>query len=542
MSRARLNVRATLLLGAILVLAAALRFWALGHGLPFVMARPDEVETLRHTVGFPQGDMNPRWFVYPNLFFWIIWLWEELCLGVRRIVADVPSYSTLLESDMPTLILQGRVLIALLGVATVGLVHRFGRREGGAALGLVAALLLATCFLHVRDSHALKADVPLAFGVLVSLWTLARYRDEPTVARAVIAGAAIGITTALKYPGVILLLTAWHTVPSHGSGWQRLLPARSFVWLALVATLVFLAGCPYLLIDRELLVTTFTFSVKAVYWMRPHLAPREGAPLADQIAAFLATRTFAYHLHTSLRYGCGIAMALATPFALALAFRRGTPAFPRLAASFVVVYWAVIGWSQVPLTRYWTPTTPLLALLVGRLVLAIAGAVPAGLVRQAVTLGLVALLVAEPLAANIAHNRIAAREDTRVEATAWMAAHLPPGAVVARLGSSYFPIADPALPPGVRAAELELGETDLDRHGVTHVVTHEHPLHFSRPNPTQMHVLQPRLRLLAEFSPFTGAPTGGFEPDDAYYVPFHDFGGVVRPGPIVRVYALTPPS
>jgi hypothetical protein len=533
---------ARLSLGAILLLAAVLRFWALGHGLPFVMARPDEVETLQHTVGFPQGDMNPRWFVYPNLFFWIVWLWEELCLGVRRLVADVPSYGTLLESDMPTLILQGRVLIALLGVATVALVYRLGRREGGTALGLVSALLLATCFLHVRDSHALKADVPLTIGVLVSLWTLARYRDEPTVARAVLAGTAIGITTALKYPGVILLFTAWHAAAGHGSGWRRMLPARSFVWIVVVATIVFLAACPYLLIDRELLVTTFSFSVRAVYWMRPHLAPREGAPVADQLAAFLATRTFAYHVHTSLRYGCGIAMALATPAALLLAFRRDTPSLPRLAASFVIVYWAVIGWSQVPLTRYWTPTTPLLALLVGRLVLAIAHAVRPGAVRHVVTAGLVMCLVAEPLAASIAHNRIAAREDTRVEATAWMAAHLPPGAVVARLGSAYFPIADPMLPPGVRAAPLELGETDLDRHGVTHVVTHEHPLHFSRPNPTQMHTLQPRLRLLAEFSPFAGPPTGGFEPDDAYYVPFHDFAGVVRPGPIVRVYAFTPPS
>ena len=49
--------------------------------------------------------------------------------------------------------------------------------------------------------------------------------------------------------------------------------------------------------------------------------------------------------------------------------------------------------------------------------------------------------------------------------------------------------------------------------------------------------LQPHLRRLAEWSPFTGGPAGGFEDEDAFYVPFYDFVGVERPGPLVRVYA-----
>src|SRR5439155_22789181 len=83
-------------------------------------------------------------------------------------------------------------------------------------------------------------------------------------------------------------------------------------------------------------------------------------------------------------------------------------------------------------------------------------------------------------------------------------------AVVAVLGSLYFPVADPDLPPGVTRASLVPGETDLASHGVTHVVTHWHHqlTAFSQPPLAQMAALLPHLRLLAEFSPFAGVPAG----------------------------------
>jgi hypothetical protein len=151
---------------------------------------------------------------------------------------------------------------------------------------------------------------------------------------------------------------------------------------------------------------------------------------------------------------------------------------------------------------------------------------------------LVAVLGAESLADAIAHNRIAARTDTRVETTRWIAANVPSGSMVAILGSTYFPIADPELPPTVRRVEVPLGETDFDRHGIDYVVTHEHLLPFSQVNAAQARVLAERCTRLVEFSPFAGAPGGGFEILDAYYVPFYDFAPVVRPGPLVRVCRL----
>ena len=39
-----------------------------------------------------------------------------------------------------------------------------------------------------------------------------------------------------------------------------------------------------------------------------------------------------------------------------------------------------------------------------------------------------------------------------------------------------------------------------------------------------------------------GASPAVFEPGDAYYIPFHGFAGVRRPGPLIRIYELEPPA
>ena len=103
--------------------------------------------------------------------------------------------------------------------------------------------------------------------------------------------------------------------------------------------------------------------------------------------------------------------------------------------------------------------------------------------------------------------------------------------------ATLFTYADPELPPTVHRVPADVAVDAYGAAGVTHVVTHEHTIPFSRLDPQQMARLAPHLRLLAEFTPYTAGPAGGFEAEDAFYIPFYAFAGVERPGPRVRVYA-----
>jgi hypothetical protein len=239
-----------------------------------------------------------------------------------------------------------------------------------------------------------------------------------------------------------------------------------------------------------------------------------------------------------LRYGAGLLSALLAPAAVIWGFANGRP-LAVLTAATAVLYYLVMSASPVGMARYMTPLMPWLALLEAGMLGALAARIrDRRLAAVALTLGTLAL-AAEPLISAVAHNRVIDHTDTRVLATRWMAENLPRGAKVLVLGNRVWFWGQPQFPPGVRLAAVKPDMESLQQAGVGYVLTHEHMLFSSRVDPVVMERLDPHLRLLADFDPF--APGGDdviFEARDAYYVPFHGFAGVTRPGPRVRIYAL----
>src|SRR5947208_1988115 len=64
--------RGALLLAAITVVGAAVRFWGIGFGLPHTYARPDEDAIVTIATRIYRDGPNPHFFVYPTLAFWAI--------------------------------------------------------------------------------------------------------------------------------------------------------------------------------------------------------------------------------------------------------------------------------------------------------------------------------------------------------------------------------------------------------------------------------------------------------------------------------------
>src|SRR5581483_5449078 len=474
--RRRLSHAAPLLaLLAIVAVAAWLRFWALGFGLPHALARPDEKEILEPTLRFARGELNPQYHVYPGLYLYSVWLWGEAGLRVRGFFAPTPPYPTAVQKDIAGLpggtggdVLRiGRALSALAGTLTVLAVYLVARPRAGPSTGLVAAALLATCFLHVRDSHALKAEALLTLAMVPALAACARVAEQPTARRAASAGVWIGIATGMKQPGSLLLvpLYAAGVLGSRGSGWRRFFPAV-VVLGALVAVAVFVATGPYLVLDWGFVWKQMGPSVGTV------LAPEGGAA---------QPRAFPYHVTVSLRHGAGLAFALLVLPAVAYGFVGAEPLF-FLGALFSLLWFFVIGVSPVHHVRYLTPILPVLCLLVARLL--VRAARPLG--RAAVPALAVATvaIAAEPFAASVAHDRILAETDTRVLAARWLADHARAGDEVAVLGTMTFwgtGYGVPVMPPGVRRRDLHGDDRDVG--GARFVLTHEHQLPFSRVDP-----------------------------------------------------------
>jgi hypothetical protein len=544
---------------AILLLAAGLRFWALDFGVPNPRTRPDEYPVIQHTRRPALGNYDVRWSVYPHAYVYATWLWSETGLRVAQGLGLQPEgdYAAIVQSDPTRLYPLARSLSAVAGTAAVLVLMLLTRGAFGNAAALAAGMLLATSFLHARDSHGIKPDVLLSLATIGTFALLPPLLRRPSLWAGAAAGLGVGAAMGAKYPGVLLALPVYAAavMGSDQRGWRRLLPAP-VVAAGLAAAAFFVFTSPYLVLESD----NYMWVLRVVFpqlFAGPALpgdtASAEGAAPQPEFAEYGEGDwwvAFAYHARFSLRYGMGLLPALLAPIAVAWGFASRLP-LAICASLFALVYFVVIGLSPAIVARYMTPLVPVLYFLeagmLWTLVTRLASLrapirvfgreVPAALAATLALAAVTGILAAGPLAASVAHNRIAAREDTRVQATRWMEEKLPPGTRLVILGEVLMPYGRPVPPRGSKLLRLDASPEALEEAGVEVVVMHEHELYSSTVDPEVKRLLAPRLELLAEFDPYTERRSEAvFEEIDPYYIPVHGFAGVALPGPRVRIY------
>ena len=199
-----------LCLAAIILSAIGLRFWGIGFGLPNVNCRPDESILVHKALSIASGDLNPHFFNYPSFQFYLLALVYGLYFAGGWVVgsfAGVAQFELGFYTDPSAFYAIGRSATAVLGVVSVGIVYRLGAGMGGARSGLLSAAFLATCFLHVRDSHFLTVDVPAMCYALLAFACIWRFLDKKNVSAFYAAAGFIGLAASTKY-NVALLMPA----------------------------------------------------------------------------------------------------------------------------------------------------------------------------------------------------------------------------------------------------------------------------------------------------------------------------------------------
>lgn len=549
---------------AIVLVAAALRFDGLSVGLPNQRTRPDEQPVVLEMLQPARGDYALDMLVYPNAYVYATWLWIEAGLAVGPTFGmEVPGgYEKTLHRAPGRIYELGRAMSALAGTLAVLLAMLMARRAWGTEAALATGVLAATCFLHARDSHALKPDAILSLTCLVALAGAVRLAERPSPGSVLGAGLGLGLAMATKYTGILmgvpLYVAGWMGEAKPGRmgetkpGWRRLLPWPAIV-AGIVGAAVFVLTSPHLIFQGALL----EWSRALVGVVLPDLFPMpEGGLIGDSGPGLLepvppgvdlanyANRPWyhglVFHTTFTLWYGIGVVATLLSPFAIAWGFARRRP-LPVLAAVACSVQFFVMALTPAVTARYLTQMLPMLLLLE-------AGLLAWGVQRlpsawRGWALGCLVMAVStQPLLATLGHNRIASETDTRVLATEWLASNLEPRPRLAFAGSVLMPYGQPEPPKGARVVARGLDAAKLAEAGAEILVTHEHSLYFSTLDEAALARLRPGLTLLAEFDPAASpdAIPAVFEETDAYYIPVHGFDRVSRPGPLVRIYGLEP--
>jgi 4-amino-4-deoxy-L-arabinose transferase-like glycosyltransferase len=352
------------------------------YGLPYPLLNPDERSIVPRAWEMAHGGgLDPGWYDYPSL---VIELVAPFQLGLGD-----PSY------------LAARLVIVAVGVAGVAAAWWLGARAYGPLAGFAAAGFTAVATTHVAYSRTAVTDVPFTTLVTGSLALLVTRRLE-------LAGAAAGLATAAKYPGVVLL------VPLVVAGWQE---RRRLLFAIGLAAAAFVVASPFVLLHAR---DAWSDAARVSERAREGWLGFEGDGSAP--VAFV----------DRLWEGIGPALLVAVVgLVLALVRRRQADL---VLASFGLAYFATLLPLDAHFDRYVLPLVPVLGAL-------------AGSVRALAPVTLLLLVV--PLTWSIRDGRELTRRDTREDAQAWIEQRLPAGARVA---------ADPSAPPldGPVALRFEL--------------------------------------------------------------------------------------
>jgi len=411
--------------------------------------------------------------------------------------------------------------------------------------GLIAAALLGTSYMFVREHHHGMFDAPAATAVIVSLWFSGCYVVRPTVGALV--GATVGAALALssKWNAAVAgcaPILAFLLAPPPPSGRTRAcaIAMAAGVFAVLIA-------CPVVLLDPGR-VARHLRDVFEFFEKLGNVVRRQGGPL--------------YTFGDVMRNGLGICLSLATVVGtLALIGRRARPLYPL--AAFTWLYAYIVWRSPLPINRYTLPLAAPVAVL---------AAYGLHQIRPLpLRLSAAAVLVALGLPACIAYDRLLAREDTRVTAARWLRANVRPDAVVFLPGSILLPgylgpdlprpTFDPHVLPPERAAALTArmdppfprrrffvppahyderpaGRERLAPWSNSVVVTSElydGPFAKESTAPELVSELERHGVLLADYPVIAAEGTRTYEPE-MNFVPMRGIATLARPGPRLRIW------
>ncbi len=512
---------------AILALAAGVRVRGIGYGLPSTYCRPDEDRLIAVALRLSPADLNPGYFVWPGLPFYLSRAALETAVLLRPVLSGGSALELYLR-DPGWVHLLFRAVFLLAGLATVYLLYVAGRRLFSPAAGLLAAFFLALSFLHVRDSRFAMLDIPTALLAVSFFLPAAGVLRRGRWGDYLAAGLLLGLASAVKYYGAVLavpLLAAHFSRDRRETG--RLLSALG------AAGLFFFLGSPY----------TFLAAGAAFREIRGEIISGQfvtGFRLLPEIAT---PRGWLYHPLFSLRWGLGLPLSAAALFGTGYCFFRACRGGKeeRLIVSFILAFYLTLAFGRSCFIRYTILLLPFLGLAAAVLLDRLLPNRPG---KGLILAGTAILLVAEPSLRIVRLNTLLARPDTRLAAGRWMEENIPPSDLLVfpqpllwtrPEGHQFYPNRV-VLPSGSGPEELR---HLLDRPfpGEKWVVTGEHPLAYAGLDSGIREKLEGEGEPAAEFRGLKAdGPEPVFDPFDAFFVPLAGFSGVVNPGPDIRIY------
>lgn len=406
---------------AILALALLLRIIGLSWGLPGGVRpealHPDEAYALDclDEIRLSAGDLNPNGAHIEGAFnYYLWWLVTKPAVHAARAVRPLDR-----RESRAVALVAGRLLTAAFDLCSIALLFVLGREiSGNPAPGLVAALLLAVAPGEVILGHYMRAHI------LANTWTvLALLMGWRILSGALsrrgyaLFGAILGLAAATRYPMGLLAILLY--LPAFLSRRGRVPASAANVALAtLCAAIAFFCGDPYLWLDWSDAATHLERTGTHARWSefggwklldfgRPwvylsDLIPHAFTPpLAALVYAALLHRLLLLGRDPAWRWSLTV-LLFSGLYVFLMSKGYSEPEFVRAALPLVPVGCLLVALSWDALLRRFDGRGRRLLWIIGGL-----------------------FVTFEPLRYSLGYDLMMTREDTRLQAGAWVEAHIP---------------------------------------------------------------------------------------------------------------------
>jgi hypothetical protein len=404
-------------LALILLIALAWRLNNISFGLPN-MWDPDEpifmlipLDMLRHRT------LNPGWFGHPgSTTIYLVACIDLVVAALGAVTGRYPNSDAFAQAafnDPAMLVIPARTAMVLIGVGTVWLTYKVGRKLGGTSVGLVAALLLAINPLHIGWSQVVRTDIEASLFMLASIVFCIRVAERGRLSDYLVAGAFAGLATVTKWPAATILIALVGAAASRGfnrSDLQKLTLAGA-AWIGAM----FFAS-PFIFIDWRAVLADVSGEAAQAH-------------LGHTSAGFLSNLQFYIidQLGGSMGWIGLVAVVAGAAILVARSRVAGWTLAPSAAAFLLVIASQHLAWS-----RWLLPLLPAFsifaAVAIERAGSEVARVLPR--IRIEVAVGLTFLLAASPSLAGAIAQATERANDTRVQADRWAVRHIPPGSTI----------------------------------------------------------------------------------------------------------------
>ncbi len=223
--------------GAILALAAFIRYWELASGLPALYVH-DEIIEVHRALSLVRGDLATDFVSLPGNkgFFFLILAFEYWVVGALNVLAgessSMAAYVSSAMAEPGQAVFIGRATAAAFGIASVFLMYAISRKLfADPALALITAMVWAVAPMPAWIAHWLLVETPL---VTLGLWSFYRalvMLERPTATNYLFAAVLAACAAACKVygAGLVLILGVLHHCISRREGrpwWNTCLDRR----------------------------------------------------------------------------------------------------------------------------------------------------------------------------------------------------------------------------------------------------------------------------------------------------------------------------